>query len=618
VRMGADRGLRMASAATEDAELDVEESDLATAASGGGMLTQALLDTDTVAESGADAHVASDTVSASSSVAEADAGAGASADAKTRISVSKAMTQQEIKAEQQKQQQEKEKQQRLEQQKQADAAKKQEAERQRQEKQQIERDKRTAEKVKKGEERREAAAIKKEQQQAERKANSEKKKEARAQRAADRKKAAAESKQKAKDKAKEKANEKKAKQMAKEKAKQKAREQAKEKAKAAREAAAQKRAAEREAKKKLAEEKKKQTQKEKNEKHEKHGKHEKKRSKRRTVKGSMKLDCERDELTGKITCDEIDPETQKKSAKLSDADDGKWRVAPQRPWPPSNLNIKSHVLVGLGGGPTNIALDKVEGGVGLPHPSPLVLTFAIGWDCSATKLVEKYKERERLDGTIYYVNSGGKAVAKLTFEKAVVAMIKWPKLAKKGKYAAREAKLTIVLQPEHTVVEKIEEAGAAPEAPDPDNDKLHMSRGKDFKIDIDDTDTSKVSGVKLPSIIMDMKRSVKYAYDPEVQKQVRRTIYKVTGVKRKQLTLYFPIDDKTAIKPFEEWKDERNARPRIGSIELEQEGDDDGALQPLVTIKFFGLFVNRIATKSKHAEVELAYDKMEIEHHSPD
>jgi len=254
---------------------------------------------------------------------------------------------------------------------------------------------------------------------------------------------------------------------------------------------------------------------------------------------------------------------------------------------------------------------------------PLVLTFAAGWDSQLTKLVEKWKDREELDGTIYYVTSRGRAVAKLTFEKAVVAMIKWPKLAKKGKRANRDAKLTVVLQPSHTVVEKIEDPADAPDAPDPDSDKLHAAKCRDFKIDIDNIDTSRVSGVSLPNIVMKMKRRIRYEFEPDASgrgggKQVRRVAYKVTGVRPKHLTLYFPKDDKAATKPFKEWKAELHPRARIGTVELQQksgEGEGEGE-HPLITVKFFGMFVNRIGTKADRVEVEIAFDKMEVEHHS--
>jgi len=342
---------------------------------------------------------------------------------------------------------------------------------------------------------------------------------------------------------------------------------------------------------------------------------EKQKKKIKTMKGSMKLDCDRNEQTGKITCEEIDPETLKKTAKLSDSDDGKWLIAAQRPWPPSNLNIKSWVLVGFGS--TNVALAKVDGGVGLPNPSPLVLTFNAGWDSHLTKVIENFKDRERYDGTIYYVTPSGKAVAKLTFERAILAAVRWPKLTKKGKKASAEAKLTLILQPERTVVEKIEDPAHAPDAPEPDNDKLHSATGKDFTLEIDGIDTSQVTGVALPKIVMNMKRSVRYEFDPEAKKQVRKASYKVTGVKPKHLTLYFPKGDSAALKPFRAWKADLHPQPHIGSVVIQQRGES-GAAEPMITVKFHGMFVNRVAVLPNRAEVELSFAKMEIDHQSPE
>jgi hypothetical protein len=311
---------------------------------------------------------------------------------------------------------------------------------------------------------------------------------------------------------------------------------------------------------------------------------------------------------------------------FSDGDNGVWKTVAPNPWPPHNLNIKSFILTGIGA--TNIKCVKANGGFGLPNPSPLVLKFPIGWDTHIHKLVEKHKDREEVSGVLYYVAGNGKAVGKLTFEKAVIASIKWPKLDRTGPKAEKTAMITVILQPASSTVERIEKVRDAPAAPAPDTDKLHTVLRKDFKLEVEGLNqTDSVIRVTLPSIVMNMRRKTSFGWDPESKRQKRSVTYKVTGIKHKHLFIRVSKDD---VKQFKDWKKETQKRPRIGSVEISQTPEvnpDDagdagaggaGERQPLYSVRFFGMYPNRVIKGKDYYDVELSFDKMSIEHHDPE
>jgi len=300
---------------------------------------------------------------------------------------------------------------------------------------------------------------------------------------------------------------------------------------------------------------------------------------------------------------------------LSDADAGTWKTVAPNPWPPHNLHIKSWILTGVGA--TAIKLHKANGGYGLPHPTPLVLSFNIGWDSHIHNIIEKYRDRERISGVLYYISANGKAVGKLTFERAVLASVKWPKMEKVGSKKDKSARITVILQPAHSKVERIEHVAQAPEAPEPDENARHPVKKNNFKLEIEgfnSTDIDAIEGVKLPSIIMDMKRATKFEYDPVAKKQMPHVSYRVTGIKTKHLRVRVPL---TSIDAWHQWKHEK-ARPRVGSIEILQPAEGEGEPQPLYTIKLFGMYINRISKKTSSAEIVISFDKLNLEHHGPE
>jgi len=357
-----------------------------------------------------------------------------------------------------------------------------------------------------------------------------------------------------------------------------------------------------------------------------------------------------------------------KEKMASDADGGTWKEVAHNPWPPHNLRVKSWVLTGIGA--TNIRLHRVVGGAGLPTPSPMRMTFDIGWDTDLHKMVEHYRDKERLNGVLYYI-SKGKSVAKLTFTDAVIAAIKFPKMKSQGKRSDRPARMTIVLQPASSKVERIVKVSEAPEAPDVDSDQLHAVKRKDFKFDIEGIDTAKVIAVKLPSVVMRVKRATKYRWSPEHKKQMPKTRLRVTGFKNKFLFVTVPKED---IKQWKDWQTERPARQRGGSCEILQEpprdpeeeggspppppppppppaptpapatkgasaagaspapaaaaapaagaapapapapGSPSSELATLYKTGYHGLYINRIIEKKDRAVIELTFDTYTIEH----
>jgi hypothetical protein len=369
----------------------------------------------------------------------------------------------------------------------------------------------------------------------------------------------------------------------------------------------------------------------------------KKQQKKKGEKNKLMLSCTRDPITHELKCHEMEkvgkdasPEEKLRRRKVrklqngkpqinfSDGDNGVWKTVAPNPWPPHNLNIKSFVLTGIGS--TNIKCAKAEGGFGLPNPSPLVLKFPIGYDTHIHKLVEKHKDREEVSGVLYYVAGNGRAVGKLTFENAVIASIKWPKLDHTGPKSEKTAMITVILQPASSTVEKIEKVRDAPEAPHADSDKLHTVLRKDFKLEVEgfnNTDSGLVR-VTLPSIVMNFKRKTKFGWDPETKRQKRSVTYKVTGIKHKHLFIRVA---KAEVKSWRDWVTEPQKRPRIGSVEImqtpevnpEDAGDANApAHQPLYTLRFYGLYPNRIIKGKDTADVELSFDKMSIEHHDPE
>jgi len=315
---------------------------------------------------------------------------------------------------------------------------------------------------------------------------------------------------------------------------------------------------------------------------------------------------------------------------FSDGDGGTWKTVAPNPWPPHNLNIKSFVLTGIGA--TNIQCAKASGGYGLPNPSPLMLKFELGWDTHLHKMIEHYKDREPVSGVLYYVAGNGKAVGKLTFENAAVASIRWPKFDRTKPKAEKAAFITVILQPSSSTVERIEKVKDAPAAPVADTDKLHDVTHRDFKVEFEGINsTDAVSGVKLPSIVMNLKREISFGYDETTKRQKRSVNYKVTGVKHKHLHIRIRRGG-GATKVWRDWLKERPARPRIGSVEVTQSaqggtsngnngGGDDaagGERQLLYTYKFFGLYPNRIVNKKDFADVVFGFDSMTIEHHDPE
>jgi len=308
-----------------------------------------------------------------------------------------------------------------------------------------------------------------------------------------------------------------------------------------------------------------------------------------------------------------------------DGDGGTWKAVKPNPWPPHNLNIKSWVLTGVGS--TNIKLKSAEGGYGR-HPTPLVMKFSIGWDSHLLKLVENYKERAKIDGVLYYVAGNGKAVAKLTFERAVIAGIKFPKLfAPPHRKASKTALITVVLQPADSKVERILKVVDAPPAPEPDMDKLHKIERQNFKVDIEAVDTTKIVSVKLPTVVMNLKRRSKFMYSREEKKQIEHVSYRCTKIKKKSLFITVKNED---LAPWKQWQSESPSHPKTGTIEITQppETGGDGSdtaeppkpsdMQPLITHKFTGLFLNRIQTKKKHSVIELPYDSVTLEHTEPE
>jgi len=399
-----------------------------------------------------------------------------------------------------------------------------------------------------------------------------------------------------------------------------------------------KRKAERDRKKKERERKQKEReQKRKDRMNKKKKKHQKK------DKNKVMLSCQRDPShNGEMKCHEMEhdkhdtPEQKLRRRKVrktregkpqinfSDGDGGTWKTVAPNPWPPHNLNIKTFVLTGIGS--TNIQCAKAIGGHGLPNPSPLILKFPIGYDTRIHKLVEKHKDREEVSGVLYYVAGNGKAVGKLTFENAVIASIKWPKLEHSGPKSDKPAMIQVILQPASSTVERIEKVRDAPSAPVPDTDKLHTVLGKNFKLDLEGVNnTDSIIRVTLPSIVMNMKRRTEFGWDPETKRQKRSVIYKVTGIKHKHLFIRVSPTD---VKQYKEWKHEAQKRPRLGTVEIDQTpeispdetggGDGAGDMQPLYSIRFFGLYPNRIIKGKNHFDVELSFDKMSIEHHDPE
>ncbi len=305
--------------------------------------------------------------------------------------------------------------------------------------------------------------------------------------------------------------------------------------------------------------------------------------------------------------------------------------------------MQSWVLTGVGS--TNIKLRKVEGGFGLPNPSPLRLTFNIGWDSHIHKLIEDYNTGAPTDGVLYYINGGGwapspppplprsasspsvdvvmcvwcwfaagKAVARLSFTDAVLAAVKFPRMNNKSANKKdKQALVTVILQPATSKVEKVVSVKKAPEAPAPDLDKMRKVTRRMFKVEIDGIDTSKVSrsrhsappvcyaradckvwcGVvcgqvtraKLPTIVANLKRVTRYHYSPEEKKQVRDVKYKIKGLKKKQLFLSVPKDQ---VKPWKDWQSDPHPRPRVGTVEIQQPGEAEGDLQPLMAAKMAG------------------------------
>ena len=180
--------------------------------------------------------------------------------------------------------------------------------------------------------------------------------------------------------------------------------------------------------------------------------------------------------------------------------------------------------------------------------------------------------------------------------------------------------IQVILQPGSSTVERIEKVRDAPAAPHPDTDKLHTVLNKDFKLELEGLNsTDSVMRVTLPSIVMDMKRRTEFGWDPETKRQKRSVTYKVTGIKHKHLYLRVSPAD---VKQYKDWKEESQKRPRTGSVEINQSpdisadeaGDSEsgGGTQPLYSIKFFGLYPNRISRRKDHFDVELSFDKVRL------
>jgi len=465
------------------------------------------------------------------------------------------------------------------------------------------------------------------------------------QKAAEAKKKAEEEKKKAAEERKKTAEEEKKKQAEEAAKKKAAREQKRKEREAKRKAEREQKRKEREAKRKERERKRKEKEAKRTQ---KKNSRKNKKKKQRNAKNKVLLSCARDPVTNELKCQEMEkpkpdasPEEKLRRRKIkrmqngqpqitfSDHDSGTWKQIAPNPWPPHNLNIKSFILTGIGA--TNIKCVRANGGFGLPNPSPLVLKFALGWDTHLHHLIEKHKDREEVSGVLYYVAGNGKAVAKLTFEKAVIASIKWSKLERSGPKSDKPAMVQVILQPASSTVERIERVRDAPAAPEADLDHLHQVTRKDFHLDIEGLNsTDAVVRVTLPSIVMNMRRKTSFGWDAETKQQKRSVTYKVIGIKHKHLYVRLPRGT-GSIKAWREWFTEPQKRPRSGTIEITQPeplgGDDDAPAAadgetpqkvPLYSMKFFGLYPNRISKSKDFADVELSFDKMLIEHFDPE
>jgi len=257
-------------------------------------------------------------------------------------------------------------------------------------------------------------------------------------------------------------------------------------------------------------------------------------------------------------------------------------------------------------------LDKIEGGSGLHTPSAVKMRFGAGWDGPFGDLLEHYDSRQRYDGTVYYTSEAGKALAKLTFDRAIVKSIHFPKLSKAPDQAERPAVFKVSVQPEHTHLERIADPDTAPDAPEPESEHFHeLNRGM-FKVEIDgiDPETPYVT-VALPRIRMRTRQEPQFKWSKKLHKQVKRTAYKVTVIHVGHTTFVVPNEH---AQSWSDWKGERPARARFGTVTMGGGKNEAGDVLPMWKLKFFNLYINHVHDGPENTEIEVSADKLEVEH----
>jgi len=413
--------------------------------------------------------------------------------------------------------------------------------------------------------------------------------------------------------AKRKAEEKKrAEQRKAEQEKKKAAKKAEEKKKAEKKAAAKKKKAEEAAKKKAEAEKKKKAKMKEKKKNKKDKKHKKKKHHK---KEHHKKEHHKEEHHRKVKVkahphESHHPPPDPAGHPDIDHHDGPSELASAPPewvtagthFPPHHLRVKKYIL---SVGTDNIQVDKIKGG---HKGKPLTLKFNAGWDTELTKVIEKWKEPEKIDGTVYYVNSHGKAVAKMSFMNAILSELKWPKMTDDKKKKDKSAKISLTLQPESTVSEFFTHPKVADDAPEVDATKLSGIKRSGYTVNFDGLDGKVVHKMRLPTVSNRLRSSERFSYNKVSKKQEKKKTWKVTRNQRKPLQLTLK-GDKAAVAKWEQWKYARPSAPKSGSIQLR---NDNNAI---FTVKFTNLYPNSVhKEKDGELEVDLSFDTMDIEH----